>query len=131
MQRALVSFGRARSGNLTRLRYIYVTGGEVCHNVAASSSAVQGHSSGGPTLAFRHFASRRVVAFPLAQTGEGISECELVAWSVKVRPPQLGLRRTDVSRDLGAAGVALPQCEGGTAALGISSGAMKNCSTLV
>lgn len=27
----------------------------------------------------------RVVSFPLAQTGEGISECELVTWHVKVR----------------------------------------------
>jgi hypothetical protein len=27
----------------------------------------------------------RLVSFPLAQTGEGISECELIAWHVKVR----------------------------------------------
>lgn len=26
-----------------------------------------------------------VVSFPLAQTGEGISECELMQWFVKVR----------------------------------------------
>jgi len=30
-----------------------------------------------------------VISFPLAQTGEGISECELVAWHVKVGLPFL------------------------------------------
>jgi hypothetical protein len=29
--------------------------------------------------------SSSVVSFPLAQTGEGISECELMQWFVKVR----------------------------------------------
>jgi hypothetical protein len=35
-----------------------------------------------------------VVSFPLAQTGEGISECELMQWFVKVC--SLGRQRTPV-----------------------------------
>jgi hypothetical protein len=52
------------------------------------SGAPRGHLASGSACAVkimtRSFASS-VVSFPLAQTGEGITECELNAWFTKVR----------------------------------------------
>lgn len=50
-------------------------------------------------------AEGRVVSFPLAQTGEGISECELVSWHVKVT------RGAAVAADEHAAPPALSSCQ--------------------
>jgi hypothetical protein len=47
-----------------------------------SASAYIGHAAPARGLAS---SAGEVVTFPLAQTGEGISECELMQWFVKVR----------------------------------------------
>ncbi|GLC52841.1 Dihydrolipoamide acetyltransferase component of pyruvate dehydrogenase complex [Pleodorina starrii] len=61
---------------------------QLCHSSALSASAKSKLLLAGvpevqlqESFALRGFA--QLVSFPLAQTGEGISECELVAWAVK------------------------------------------------
>lgn len=63
-------------------RYAPLLALQACHRTSTGGVGQTGRGSPCPAN-FRSFA--KLVAFPLAQTGEGISECELVSWSVKVR----------------------------------------------
>ncbi|KAG2427447.1 hypothetical protein HXX76_012383 [Chlamydomonas incerta] len=76
---ACVALLAARNGR----RYAPLLALQACYR-ASNACGREGTAAGRcpANFHFRHFA--KLVAFPLAQTGEGISECELVSWSVQV-----------------------------------------------
>lgn len=59
--------------------------GTVLSDVQRASSRAWVHSTTTAHLAEPATLPSKMVQFPLAQTGEGIKECELIQWFVKVR----------------------------------------------
>ncbi|KAG1680788.1 hypothetical protein FOA52_008121 [Chlamydomonas sp. UWO 241] len=61
------------------------SGSPVCTGRSFASSVVPGAylANGGACATTRRCFASSVVSFPLAQTGEGISECELIQWFTK------------------------------------------------